>query len=184
MSAPEAREDDNGLEDVEAEVFADDAERPENLGEAGGDAEDYAALNDRYLRMLADYRNFQRRTLESEPRIRAAGIASVARSLVPALDQFDLALAAAGDAESLRAGMRLIRSELLKGLAANGVEAVEPAVGDAFDPNLHEAVLRQAPEPGVEIEPGSISMLLQAGYRLGDVVIRPAKVGLAPGEED
>jgi molecular chaperone GrpE len=80
--------------------------------------------------------------------------------------------------------MRLIRSELLKGLAANGVEAVEPAVGDAFDPNLHEAVLRQPPESGAEVEPGSISMVLQAGYRLGDMVIRPAKVGLAPGEED
>ncbi|MDA0975471.1 MAG: nucleotide exchange factor GrpE [Phycisphaerales bacterium] len=180
MSAPEARENHEELDDAATEAFEQDA----GSSESSDEGDEYAALNERYLRMLADYQNFQRRTLESEPRIRSAGIASIARSLVPALDQFDLALAAAGDAESLRAGMRLIRSELLKGLAANGVEAVEPAVGDAFDPNLHEAVLRQPPESGAEVEPGSISMVLQAGYRLGDMVIRPAKVGLAPGEED
>lgn len=183
MSAPEAEKDRQELDDA-PEAFETTPENAPDAGDAEDEGEAYAELNERYLRMLADYRNFQRRTLESEPRIRASGIAGVARSLVPALDQFDLALSSAGDAESLRSGMRLIRDELLKGLAANGVEVVEPSVGDAFDPNLHEAVMRQAPESGVEVEPGAISMLLQAGYRLGEVVIRPAKVGLAPGAED
>lgn len=144
----------------------------------GGDHErEIAELNEKYLRTLADFQNFKRRSIENEQRERASGIASVARNLVPVLDQFDLALAASGDAERLREGMKLIRHELLKVLSKSGVETIEPAIGDEFEPTMHEAVMRQAAEG---VAPDAISMVLQPGYRLGEMVIRPAKVAIAP----
>lgn len=144
----------------------------------GGDREsEIAELNEKYLRTLADFQNFKRRSIENEARERASGIAQVARSLVPVLDQFDLALAASGDADRLREGMKLIRQELLKVLSKSGIELIEPSLGDEFEPTMHEAVMRQAAEG---VAPDAISMVLQPGYRLGEMVIRPAKVAIAP----
>ncbi len=140
-----------------------------------------AELNDKYLRALADYQNFRRRSIENEQRERVAGVAALGRLLVPVLDQFELALSASGDAERLRDGMKLIRTELLKALLAAGVEPVEPSVGDEFDPNQHEAVMRQ---PAEGVGPDAISAVLQPGYRLGEMVLRPAKVALAPEPND
>lgn len=169
MSKTSRSEDQDAFEAeeaVEAEV-ADGVDRDREIAE----------LNERHLRTLADFQNFKRRSLENEQRERAAGIAEVVRNLVPALDQFDLALAASGDAESLREGMRLIRQELLKVLSKSGVETIDPAIGDEFAPTMHEAVMRQ---PAEGVAPDAISMVLQPGYRLGEMVIRPAKVAIAP----
>ncbi|MGA1516234.1 MAG: nucleotide exchange factor GrpE [Phycisphaerales bacterium] len=160
-------------EDHEA-FDADDAVEAEVAD--GGDRET-AELNEKYLRTLADFQNFKRRSIENEQRERSAGIAAVARNLVPVLDQFDLALAASGDADSLREGMKLIRQELLKVLSKSGVETIEPSIGDEFAPAMHEAVMRQ---PAEGVAPDAISMVLQPGYRLGEMVIRPAKVAIAP----
>jgi len=60
-----------------------------------------------------------------------------------------------------------------------GVERIEPKVGDAFDPGVHEAVTKQ---PVQGVAPGAISMAFQSGYRLGDSVLRPAKVAVQPTE--
>jgi molecular chaperone GrpE len=155
---------------------AEEAVEPE-LAEEGDRDREIAELNEKYLRTLADFQNFKRRSLENEQRERSAGIAQVARNLVPVLDQFDLALAASGDADSLREGMRLIRQELLKVLSKSGIESIEPAIGDEFAPAMHEAVMRQ---PAEGVAPDAISMVLQPGYRLGEMVIRPAKVAIAP----
>lgn len=139
-----------------------------------------AEFESKYLRALADFQNFQRRAGENEVRARQQGAAAIARSLVPALEHFDIAaghdLAALGT-DKLVAAVSMLQEELLKGLAAHGVERVSPAVGDEFNPHFHEAVMQQ---PVEGVASGHISMCLQAGYRLNEQSIRSAKVAVAP----
>lgn len=132
----------------------------------------------KYLRALADYQNFHRRSLDNETKARLAGIAAVARSLIPAIDQLDLALGeGAGDADAIRRGVGLVRDEVRKALAAHGVEIVAPVIGGEFDPTSQEALLRQ---PAEGVAPDHVSAVFQPGWRLGEMVLRPAKVAVAP----
>ena len=130
-------------------------------------------------RALADFANYQRRAAEAELRAAEGGAAGVARSLLGVLDHLDLALGQdTGQltVEQLLGGVRIVRDELLKALAAHGVERLEPAVGDEFDPHCHEAVMRQ---PAGDVPPGHISAVMQPGYVMGRAVLRPAKVTVA-----
>ncbi len=134
-------------------------------------------------RALADYSNFQRRAMENEQQALRAGESRVVRSMIPVLDNFDLALnqdLATLTVEQLVSGVQLVRGELYKALEAYGVKRIEPEIGSPFDPNCHEAVLRQ-PSPGCA--PNTVVMVLQSGYRMGEIVLRPAKVAVAPPEE-
>ena len=135
-------------------------------------------LKDSRLRAVADLQNTARRGVETEARARTQGIMGVARGVVPVLDQFELALAQKGlTAEQAAQGLKLLQSELWKSLARVGVEMIEPNLGDTFEPGKHEAVLQQAVEG---IAAGAVSMKLQNGYRIGDTVLRPAKVAIQP----
>jgi molecular chaperone GrpE len=135
-------------------------------------------LKDSRLRAVADLQNTARRGVENEARARTQGIMGVARGVVPVLDQFELALAQKGlTAEQAAEGLKLLQSELWKSLARVGVEMIEPNLGDTFEPGKHEAVLQQAVEG---IAAGAVSMKLQNGYRIGDTVLRPAKVAVQP----
>ena len=135
-------------------------------------------------RALADFRNYQRRAAESEERALHSGTARVVKAILPALDHFDLALMQNPKQmtiEQLLDAVKIVRDELNKALASQGVERIEPKTGEPFDPHRHEAVMRQ-PTPGAE--PNSVVSTLQAGYALGDLVLRPAKVAVAPGSEE
>ena len=135
-------------------------------------------LKDSRLRAVADLQNTARRGVENEARARTQGIMGVARGVVPVLDQFELALAQKGlTAEQAAQGLQLLQSELWKSLARVGVEMIEPNIGDAIEPGKHEAVMQQ-PVDGVEA--GAISMKMQNGYRIGETVLRPAKVAIQP----
>ena len=135
-------------------------------------------LKDSRLRAVADLQNTARRGVENEARARTQGIMGVARGVVPVLDQFELALAQKGlTAEQAAEGLKLLQSELWKSLARVGVEMIEPNLGDTFEPGKHEAVLQHAVEG---IAAGAVSMKLQNGYRIGDTVLRPAKVAIQP----
>jgi molecular chaperone GrpE len=135
-------------------------------------------------RALADFANYQRRAAENEDRAVLSGAAQVVRSLLGALDQFDLAVEQ--DTEQLTVGqlldgVRIVRDELIKALEGQGVERIQPAVGEEFDPNRHEAVLRQAAEG---IEANEIVSVLRPGYTMGAFVLRPAKVIVAAPPEE
>ncbi|MCZ6834597.1 MAG: nucleotide exchange factor GrpE [Planctomycetota bacterium] len=135
-------------------------------------------------RALADFRNYQRRSLENEQQALRTGKRNVIGSLLPVLDHFDLALNQDFEGtsiETLLNGVKIVRDEITKALQLHGVQIIEPSVGDEFDPNRHEAMLKQEAEG---IEPNGIVMILQQGYAMGDVVLRPAKVAVAPGESD
>ena len=147
------------------------------LGEMETDAAEY---RDKYQRALADFQNFQRRSQTNERNAREQGVRDVLESLLGVLDHFELAIAqdiTTVTTEQLVAGVNVIKSELLRVLQAHGVGLISPEPGDEFDPNTHEAVVHQ---PAEGVQPGCVSMTLQAGYTIRDRVVRPAKVGVAP----
>ncbi|UCD76504.1 MAG: nucleotide exchange factor GrpE [Phycisphaerales bacterium] len=135
-------------------------------------------------RALADYRNYQRRAMENEVRAAQDGVARVVRSLLPVMDHFDLALnqdLSQLNVEQMVGGVKIVRDELTKALELHNVQPISPEIGDEFDPNLHQAMMKQAAEG---IEPNHIVMVMQPGYQLGDLILRPAKVAVAPAEEE
>lgn len=132
------------------------------------------------LRALAEVSNNQRRAVENERRIELAARAAIMRDILPVLDQVDMALAQ--DLETvtttqLAEGVRIAGDELLKMLTEHGVERIDPVPGDEFDPVRHEAMLKQAADG---IESDHIVQIMQSGYKMGDRVLRPAKVAVAP----
>jgi len=139
-----------------------------------------AAAKEGMLRAIADFQNLQRRTAAEEPRVRQNAAGTVVRQVIPVLDNFDLALAqdpSRMTAEAAVEGLRMVRTELVRALERSGVELIQPKPGDAFDPHQAEAIMQQ---PAAGIASGHVSMTLQAGYRLGETVLRPAKVAVAP----
>ncbi len=127
---------------------------------------------DAKLRALADFKNYQRRSVENESRATKNGKAQIVRSLLPAIEQINLAIEHAND-DAVVDGFKMARDTLIQGLAECGVTSINPNVGDTFDPQLHEAMLRQE---SPEMQPDQIVMVLQSGFKLDDIVISPAKV--------
>ena len=132
-------------------------------------------------RALADFANYQRRAIENESRASKRAAVQVIRSILPVLDHFDLALnqdPSTLTAEKLMHGVKIVRDELTKALEQQGVTAIRPEKGAEFDPQKHEAMMHQQAE---DIAPGCVVSVLQPGYAIGELVIRPAKVIVASG---
>ena len=138
-----------------------------------------AAERDEYLalaqRTQADFENYRKRVGRDAAQAQARGVAKLAKELLPALDNLDRAIEAAEDEDPLLAGVRLVRSEIAAALARLGIEAFAP-LGESFDPNLHDAVAQQPVEGAAS---GTVAEVFQNGYRMGDTVIRPARVLVA-----
>jgi len=138
-----------------------------------------AAQRDEYLalaqRTQADFENYRKRIARESAGAQARGVTGLAKELLPALDNLDRALEAAAQDDPLLEGVRLVRSELAGGLARAGIESFAP-LGETFDPVLHEAV---ATIPADGVPSGSVVEVYQAGYRLGESIIRPARVVVA-----
>jgi molecular chaperone GrpE len=133
-------------------------------------------------RALADFANFQRRANDNESRARLHGAAAVVRPLIPALDHFDLALSQNTTQltiDQLLSGVRIVRGEIARALESQGVRVIDPAIGEPFDPSRHQAMMRQVAEG---VAAGHIVAVLQRGYSMGDIVLRPAQVAIAPDE--
>jgi molecular chaperone GrpE len=142
---------------------------------------DVAAQRDEYLalaqRTQADFENYRKRVARESAAALQRGVAKLCKELLPALDNLDRALDAAAQDDPLLDGVRLVRAELSAGLGRVGIESFG-AVGDTFDPALHEAVAT-APQPPEGADSGSVVEVYQPGYRLGASVIRPARVLVA-----
>jgi len=135
---------------------------------------------DKWLRAVAELDNVRKRARRDVGAAESRGIFKLARELLPALDNFERALAAAeaqpeNRDHHLTDGIRLVQSELLGALARVGIEPDSPK-GERFDPHRHEAVAQQ-PVDGAE--PGTIVEVYSAGYTYGEDVLRPAKVVVA-----
>ncbi len=150
-------------------------------------AEELAAEKDQRLRVAAEFANYRRRMENQRTDWSLRAKAGVIRTLLPILDDLERSLAAAAEAESednafssLQSGINLVFENFLGELEKLGLKRIQ-TVGVVFDEHLHEAV-GQAPAPEGK-EDGQILYESQAGYCLGDLVLRHAKVivGIASG---
>lgn len=156
-----------------------DAEPVDEAAEALAKAEAEAAeWRDKYLRLQAEFDNYRKRTLKEKMSLVESGGENVIKALLPVVDDVDRALAAmekSDDVEALRGGVRLISQKFNEVMRQQGVSEIE-AVGKEFDVDVHEAVAR-FPIEGKNS--GEIIDVVQKGYKLGDKVIRYAKVVVA-----
>lgn len=138
--------------------------------------EEVAALNDKYLRLFAEFDNFKRRSVKERMDLIGTASKNVILSLLPVLDDFDRAqksMESAEDVEAIREGVDLIVTKFRKILIQQGLKEME-AIGTPFDADLHEAV-SNVPAPSEEMK-GKVVDQLEKGYYLNDKVIRYAKV--------
>ncbi|MBQ2868199.1 MAG: nucleotide exchange factor GrpE [Firmicutes bacterium] len=150
--------------------------------EASG-AEEVAATQEdedmktKYLRLAADFQNFKRRTEKEKSDIYAYANEKFALDLLDVIDNFERALVHQDDCkdEKMKEGMELIFKQLQGVLEKNKITEI-PALGEDFDPNVHNAVMTNASE---DYESGKVSAVLQKGYKLNNKVIRPAMVMVA-----
>jgi molecular chaperone GrpE len=147
-------------------------------------AKEAADLKDKLLRTLAEMENLRRRSEREVADARLYGIANFARDVLGVADNMRRALDAAGTelreggddkTRALIDGVELTERELLKVMEKYGVKRLEPQ-GEKFDPNFHQAMF-ELPDPNAT--PGTVVQVLQAGYKIGERVLRPAMVGVA-----
>ncbi len=129
-----------------------------------------------YLRLMADFDNFRKRTLKEKSEIIKNAAEKVLSGLLPIVDDFERGLEATKDSTEtgeVREGMELIYNKLINYLSANGVTAIE-STGKDFDDSLHEAIAT-IPAPSPELK-GKVMDTTTKGYKLNDKVLRHAKV--------
>ena len=169
----------------------EDARNDEGLAPEGpgpGRPTDEAPVDERYLRLAADFDNYKKRVTRERQELMTLANERLVKELLPVLDDLERALVAAAEHEEARLedGVRLVHRALESLLERNGVKEID--TDGAFDPHRQEALLAQpseAPE-------GSVIDVVQKGYTLGGRVIRPARVvvaaappqPLAPPEDD
>ena len=172
------------LEDVPAGAAADGAgDEPADLRAQLAEANRRAdAEHDACLRALADFANYKRRTQEDAARQREILTEHLLTRLLPVVDNFERALASAQatqDYDKLVTGVGAILRQLQDFLAREGVQTIE-AVGQPFDPNFHNAVMR---DETTDYPENMVVEELQKGYTLGERVLRPSMVKVATGTE-
>ena len=138
-----------------------------------------AEVQERYVRLYADFENFKKRAARERDEVRRATTESVLGRLLPVLDTFEMAMQAAAlpntNLESLKAGVSMIQGQLRNTVADYGVEEID-AVGKPFDPALHEALSQQET---TEVTDGHVISQNRKGYRMKDRLLRPAAVVVA-----
>jgi molecular chaperone GrpE len=134
------------------------------------------APDDSYLRLAADFDNYRKRVAREHLELTKRANERILNELLPVLDDLERALEAASAHEEakLEEGVELVHRSLAALLERHGLTPIETE--GAFDPHVHEALLAQ---PGDGVDPGSVLQVLQKGYRLGDRVLRPARVIVA-----
>lgn len=190
--APSA-ELEEALREAEAAVEAREVSRgaPRAVGaealerEVAALKEEKAKLEDRLVRLHADFDNHRKRTLREKQEAHTYGHEQVVKDLLAVVDNLERAIehasaSSGADFEGMLQGVDLVRRELLGVLAKHGVGPIE-AEGEVFDPNLHEALAQVEDE---KVPAGRVARVLQKGYRLRDRLLRPARVLVSKGSGD
>ena len=159
-----------------AEEQAEDAAAEKKEDEPSAEEQE----SERYMRLMAEFQNFKRRSAKEKTDIHAFANERIVNDLLPVLDNFERALggeAEASENEELKnyaKGMQLIFEQLKAALEKAGVKEIA-ALGEDFDPNVHNAVMTEQTE---EYEDGKVSKVMQKGYKLNDKVVRPSMVAV------
>ena len=182
----ESSEKTENAENVEATEATQTEETPQEAPETEEEEKDplekaleeNADLKDKWLRSVAEFENYRKRTLKERAELILNGGEKVITAILPVLDDMERAIANGSkteDPQVLREGMELIYQKFVKTLEAQGVSKIETKEAD-FDTDLHEAV---AMVPGMgDDKKGKVIDCLQEGYKLNDKVIRHAKVAV------
>ena len=171
---------DEPLHDESQEPLQDESQEPGTASPSqvpvGDDASNVVADDDRLLRLAADFDNYKKRVARERDVLLALANARLLTELLPVIDDLERALSAAEEHEEaqLEDGVRLVHRALAALLERHGIELIE--TDGKFDPYVHEALLSQ---PSEEAESGSVINVVQKGYKLGDRVVRPARVIVA-----
>lgn len=173
----------NQVEEPEVQTStAENAEQNEgnetqNLSREESLEQEISALNDKHMRLFAEFENYKRRTAKEKLEMMRNASEGLIKSLLPVLDDFDRAKkfgAEEQDVAKVREGFELIGNKLYEVLKKEGLEPVEPAIGQQMDTELHEAIT-QIPAPSEDLK-GKIIDEVEKGYKLNDKVIRYTKV--------
>lgn len=160
-------------------AVADPCEAPPEGVETDQRAE-LAAEKDRCLRLQAEMENLRARTSREIADHRRYASVPLIRDLLPVVDNIERAIEAAekaGDAGSLLEGFKLVHQQLLTLLKQHHCEPI-PALGEPFDPQVHDAMLQQ---PSAEVPANHVALVAQTGYQVHDRVVRPAQVIISTG---
>lgn len=134
----------------------------------------------KHQRALADYQNLSRRSRDNESDALRQGVREVAGAMVTVLDHFEMALnqdLSKASPEQVKAGVAVIRDEIVKTLSRFGLVVIHPKPGEEFDPMRHEAVMQATGPDGMKS--GHVVQVFQAGYALAERTLRPAKVSVS-----
>ena len=147
----------------------------QSLEEKQKQAQDYY---DQLLRLQAEFDNFRRRNNAVRSEAWEDGARETVALMLPVIDNLERALEAAKDKTPLRQGVEMVHKQMLELLAKRGVTVID-RVGEAFDPELENAVMQADPSEG---EPGTVCTVLQKGYRTANRIIRHAAVRVVAAE--
>lgn len=168
-------ENNEASEEIEVEVLTAEEELQKQLDEANGKV---AALEDKYLRQIAEFDNYRKRTIKEKAELIKNGGERAIESILPVLDDFERALANMAkdeNATEILTGVELIYNKFVGILKQNGLQKIETE-GAEFNTDFHEAIA-MVPTPDEKMK-GKVLDCIQAGYTLNDKVIRHAKVAV------
>ncbi len=134
-------------------------------------------LNDKYLRLFAEFDNYKRRTAKEKIELLNTAGGNVIKSLLPVIDDFERAtrsMTEDSNIQSVKEGVVLIHNKLKNTLSVQGLKEMENVIGSTFDTDLHEAITN-LPAPNEELK-GKVIDVVEKGFLLNDKVIRFAKV--------
>ena len=179
----EAAASEEPKEDIPIEVPEESSEETEAPGEQGDPRDEkIAELNDKNLRLMAEFENFRKRTDKEKEQMFENGAKSVIEKVLPVIDNFERALDMSGSGSEAKPeedpfmdGMQKIYRQLMDELSKIGVKPIE-AVGQEFNPEYHNAVMQVDSE---EYDSGIIAQELQKGYMFKESVVRHSMVGVA-----
>ena len=167
----------------ETENNIDNTTTEESIDETSKLQEQLDELNNKYIRLAADFDNFRKRTQTEKEELSQYTTVKVLKQLTNVLDTFDRAQEHLKDIEecqTVKEGYEVAYKQLLEALKKVGLEEMD-ALGKTFDPNEHEAVTQI---PTNDYEPDSVAVVMQKGYKMDKKVVRPALVGVAVKKED
>ena len=168
---PEAEEQEQVKTEAPAEETAKAEAKPATDWEAK-----YNDLNDRYLRMAAEYDNFRKRSQREREQAYTDAVSRAVTALLPTYDNLERALKAETADTEYKKGVELTMTQLTESLKGINVTVIDAAAGTAFDPNFHNAVMHVEDETLGE---NVIAETFQQGFQIGDKVIRHAMVKVA-----
>ena len=178
--APEKESDPTGqpVETGADESEADEVKQGRKHKKKKSDPRDerIAELEDRVKRQMAEFENFRKRTDKEKSQMFDMGVKNVVEKILPVIDNFERGLenVPEGSDEAFVSGMQMIYKQMTDELDKFGVKPIE-AVGQPFDPNIHNAVMQVESE---EFESGTVAQELQKGYMYHDTLVRPSMVGV------